>query len=482
MLLRSLTALAGLLILLGALWAGLPWVFLLTALAAVLGLREFYRMHPPPAATPVLRQAQDERGDVAAPDATVEDVAGGVAVENSASGTMVDDVAGGVAVESSAPGTVAEDVAGGVAVEGSAPGATADDVAGGVVEGSAPGATVEDVAGGVVEGSAPGTMAENVAGGVAVEGSAPGAMAEDVAGGVAVEGSAPGTMAEDVAGGEADKGDAHGELVEPPHPHPITQETPHPAQGEPAQSTPLPFFLGALWVIAFIIGGAAANGPLHFAGISLGILVGGAFGGLLWLIAFYRGENWPVAAAYLVVGPLYLGWLLAHVLLLVQVGDNYPGGDLGSYVGGDLSRGDGYELGRNWLLLALLTTFATDTGAYLVGRAIGRHPMAPSISPNKTWEGAIGGFVGAVAAALLMGQFFNLGLSPTAWNWQLPLIGATVGIAAQAGDLLESRLKRLAQVKDAGNLMPGHGGLLDRLDSLLLTIPVVYYLVILLPG
>ena len=438
MLLRSLTALAGLLILLGALWAGLPWVFLLTALAAVLGLREFYRMHPPPAATPVLRQAQDERGDVAAPGATVEDVTGGVAAENSAPGTMVEDGAGGA--DEGAVGTV----------------------------------PVADAAGSVPVADAIGTVP--VADAV---GSVPVA---DAIGTVPVADAAGSVPAEDAAGGAADTENAHGEPVEPPHPHRITQETPQPAPGEPAQSTPLPFFLGALWVIAFIIGGAAANGPLHFAGISLGILIGGAFGGLLWLIAFYRGGNWPVAAAYLVVGPVYLGWLLAHVLLLVQVGDNYPGGDLGSYVGGDLSRGDGYELGRNWLLLALLTTFATDTGAYLVGRAIGRHPMAPSISPNKTWEGAIGGFVGAVAAALLVGQFFNLGLSPAAWNWQLPLIGATVGIAAQAGDLLESRLKRLAQVKDAGNLMPGHGGLLDRLDSLLLTIPVVYYLVILLPG
>ena len=477
MLLRSLTALAGLLILLGALWAGLPWVFLLTALAAVLGLREFYRMHPPPAAVPILRQAQDERGDVAAPGATVEDVAGGVAVEGSAPGTVAEDVAGGVAVEGSAPGTTVDDVAGGVAVEGSAPGTTVDDVAGGVaVEGSAPGTTVDDVAGdAAVVDAAGNAMVKDAAGSVPVAG----------AGGEAVDAAGRGA-AEDAAGGAADTENAHGELIEPPHPHRITQETTHPAPGEPAQSTPLPFFLGALWVIAFIIGGAAANGPLHFAGISLGILIGGAFGGLLWLIAFYRGGNWPVAAAYLVVGPLYLGWLLAHVLLLVQVGDNYPGGDLGNYLGnylgGDLSRGDGYELGRNWLLLALLTTFATDTGAYLVGRAIGQHPMAPSISPNKTWEGAIGGFVGAIAATLLMGQFFNLGLDPAAWNWQLPLIGATVGIAAQAGDLLESRLKRLAQVKEAGNLMPGHGGLLDRLDSLLLTIPVVYYLVILLPG
>ena len=95
----------------------------------------------------------------------------------------------------------------------------------------------------------------------------------------------------------------------------------------------------------------------------------------------------------------------------------------------------------------------------------------------------MGGFVGSIGAALLLDQFFNLGLAPTswftAWNWQPPLIGATVGIVAQAGDLLESKLKRLSQVKDTGSLIPGHGGLLDRLDSLLITIPAVYYLAVL---
>ena len=135
-------------------------------------------------------------------------------------------------------------------------------------------------------------------------------------------------------------------------------------------------------------------------------------------------------------------------------------------------------MGRNWLILALFCTFATDTGAYLVGRAIGRRPMAPSISPNKTWEGAAGGFLAAIAAAVLLDYLLNLGLARDQWNWQAPLIGATVGLVAQAGDLLESRLKRLSQVKDSGGLMPGHGGLLDRLDSLLLTLPAAYYLAV----
>ena len=128
--------------------------------------------------------------------------------------------------------------------------------------------------------------------------------------------------------------------------------------------------------------------------------------------------------------------------------------------------------GLQWTALAFLVTFATDTSAYAVGRAVGRRKLAPSISPGKTWEGAVGGLVGAAAAAaalvvLLDGIESNL----------LPAIalGLGVGVAAQAGDLIESKVKRLADAKDSGRLIPGHGGLLDRLDSLLPVFPLVYY-------
>ena len=132
------------------------------------------------------------------------------------------------------------------------------------------------------------------------------------------------------------------------------------------------------------------------------------------------------------------------------------------------------HLGRSWLLFALLTTFAVDTGAYLVGRIVGRRPMVPSISPNKTWEGSIGGFASAVGAALALGLVFDLGVPV----WQQAVIGAVIGVVAQWGDLIESKLKRIADVKDAGSIIPGHGGILDRLDSILLTIPAVYYLLV----
>ncbi len=226
----------------------------------------------------------------------------------------------------------------------------------------------------------------------------------------------------------------------------------------PDKPAALPLALGALWVIALVLGGQAATGPAHFWVISLVVFAAGAFISLLWLIAFYRGRKPGLTAAYLIGGPVYLGFLLAHALTLAEVGDIGPV----------------YELGRNWLLFALLVTFATDTGAYLSGRAIGKHKMAPTVSPNKTWEGAVGGFIGAVIAALILDQFLNLGLA----RWQPPLIGATVGIVAQVGDLFESRLKRLSQVKDTGSIIPGHGGILDRLDSLLVTIPTVYYFLI----
>ena len=109
----------------------------------------------------------------------------------------------------------------------------------------------------------------------------------------------------------------------------------------------------------------------------------------------------------------------------------------------------------------------------MIGRLIGRRKLAPQISPGKTWEGSAGGFVFAVAAALVLGLAFDLGIP----LWQVGVIGAIVGVAAQWGDLLESKLKRIAGAKDAGSLFPGHGGILDRLDSIIISVPAVYYLV-----
>ena len=236
----------------------------------------------------------------------------------------------------------------------------------------------------------------------------------------------------------------------------------------PAGVGPLPIVLGAAWVLAMLSGAQAASGRDNFLIISGGVLAAGSFVALLWFIAFYRGDdsvgnkNIPIGLGYLILGPIYVGFLLAHALMLREITGS------GAEIEGTS------DFGRSWLLFALLVTFSLGTGAYLVGRAVGRRPMAPSISPNKTWEGSLGGFASAVAAALVLGLVFDLGVPA----WQQAMIGGVVGVVGQWGDLIESKLKRIADLKDASSIIPGHGGLLDRLDSVLLTLPAVYYLIV----
>jgi phosphatidate cytidylyltransferase len=131
--------------------------------------------------------------------------------------------------------------------------------------------------------------------------------------------------------------------------------------------------------------------------------------------------------------------------------------------------------GRDWVLLALFATFAADTGAYTVGKLIGRHKMAPTISPGKTWEGAMGGYATGALAVLALHALFGL---PGALAAMVPL-ALLVPIAAIVGDLLESWLKRRMGVKDSSGFVPGHGGFLDRLDSVLFVVPAVYLYIVL---
>jgi phosphatidate cytidylyltransferase len=125
--------------------------------------------------------------------------------------------------------------------------------------------------------------------------------------------------------------------------------------------------------------------------------------------------------------------------------------------------------GPRLLLFALVITWAGDTVAYFVGRAMGKHPFAPHLSPKKTWEGAVASLVGS----LLVGYAFSWWLSAPVP--QLLAMAGVGNLAGQAGDLLESAYKRSAGVKDSGALLPGHGGILDRIDALILAIPAVWY-------
>jgi phosphatidate cytidylyltransferase len=128
------------------------------------------------------------------------------------------------------------------------------------------------------------------------------------------------------------------------------------------------------------------------------------------------------------------------------------------------------DLNPHWLMVALLVSWAGDTAAYYVGRACGRHKLAPLVSPGKTWEGAFGSVAGGVLAAGVYTRFL-IPLFPLLF---VIAIAAAANIAGQIGDLCESALKRGGGVKDSGTTLPGHGGWLDRVDSSLFSIPVVY--------
>jgi phosphatidate cytidylyltransferase len=132
---------------------------------------------------------------------------------------------------------------------------------------------------------------------------------------------------------------------------------------------------------------------------------------------------------------------------------------------------DGNHLSAKLLTLFFVVVFAGDTGAYYTGRTLGKHKLAPRISPGKTIEGAIGGLLGNVLAAIIAHHTFFPEL-PLPHTVPLALV---MGFLGTTGDLCESMLKRGAKAKDAGHLIPGHGGLLDRLDSMLFNAPLLYY-------
>lgn len=185
---------------------------------------------------------------------------------------------------------------------------------------------------------------------------------------------------------------------------------------------------------------------------------GGVLGGVVFGV--------PWALAWLVVLPRLRDERALLGLLLASV---WVGAPLGF-----LALISGLEHGSAMLLLAVVGPWISDAGAYFSGLAAGRHRIFPVLSPAKTLEGSLGGLLatalcGALAGSLLPGLSPSLGL----------LLGAAVSLASQAGDLFESALKRILGVKDLGSLLPGHGGILDRIDSLLFAAPAVYYLLLL---
>lgn len=211
----------------------------------------------------------------------------------------------------------------------------------------------------------------------------------------------------------------------------------------------LPNEIFGLIAVAAMPLAAAARGLTGLAVVVSALVIAS----LSWHLAIRRVTLADTAAT--VFGAVYVGFTLSHLVLIRQL--------------------DG---GSELVLLVLLGVWANDVFAYLVGSAMGRHKMAPHISPNKSWEGFVGGTLANIL--VWVGGYFVIhnGMSLAAYA----IIGAVVSVAAVIGDLAESRLKREANVKDSGTWLPGHGGFLDRFDSLIMVSIVAYYLLVFFTG
>jgi len=208
-------------------------------------------------------------------------------------------------------------------------------------------------------------------------------------------------------------------------------------------------FLGAIgiFVVSLYFGDIAVN--LLLTQLVLIVLTAGVL-----IAAALRGtdfEKMIASAGATVLGVLYIALLGSHLL--------------------SIRMGITQLLSAHLLSFFFLILMGADAGAYYTGRAIGKHKLAPKISPGKTWEGVFGGLVAALAMAAVSHYWFFREL-PLKWALPLALVMTIVGIL---GDLTESALKRGAGAKDAANILPGHGGILDRLDSLLFNAPLIYY-------
>jgi phosphatidate cytidylyltransferase len=212
-----------------------------------------------------------------------------------------------------------------------------------------------------------------------------------------------------------------------------------------------------------------SKGLERFVGIGLGLALSVviAFGGykvvppffvlLLFLLAIlFLGITQNLSSTIssmgvMVLGILYVGFLLSYVSLI----RNMAGG-------------------REWVLFLIVTVWAGDISAFLIGSLFGRHKLYPKVSPNKTYEGLLGAIIGSIIVALVFAMLFI----PTLGTGLCVLLAIGLGLLGQLGDFTESMLKRSAQVKDSGSLIPGHGGMLDRLDSFLFSAPFLHYSVL----
>ena len=206
----------------------------------------------------------------------------------------------------------------------------------------------------------------------------------------------------------------------------------------------LPAMVILIWVL--LADRARPSWQLLAPGLTLVLLTS-----LVWAMSrFSRGETDPMANwALTVTGGLYLGWMGAHFVQLREVDD-----------------------GLFWSLIAFGSTWLADSGAYFIGRVWGRHKLAPKLSPGKTWEGSLGGLVVGSLSTALLAALFGLGV------WHGLALGILIATLSPIGDLAVSMIKRQVGAKESGRLIPGHGGVLDRIDSLLISVTLATYYVI----
>ena len=212
--------------------------------------------------------------------------------------------------------------------------------------------------------------------------------------------------------------------------------------------------LAQVWAVALVAAAYVASTEGDTPAEAAALLVVVAFVGQAVVLPFALWRSRPsravVSWAVTAGAALYPGLLLAYAPLLRSLDDGFL-----------------------WVLLLLGTVFAADTAAFIAGRLLGRRRMAPRISPGKTWEGTAAGLAAAAAACAIIAAVLDLPVS-------LPLaaaLGAVLGVVAILGDLAESALKRACGVKDSGALVPGHGGVLDRLDSIVFSLPLMYHFI-----
>ncbi|MBS1252660.1 MAG: Phosphatidate cytidylyltransferase [Anaerolineales bacterium] len=207
--------------------------------------------------------------------------------------------------------------------------------------------------------------------------------------------------------------------------------------------------LGLIMMGGFVIAAMPLSRHLGRPALAAGIILS-----LLWQIARAPAQRSLNDWALTIAGAVYVGWLASFLVSVRELPD-----------------------GLGWILIILLGTWASDsaayaTGVYLAGNYLGRHLFAPTVSPKKTWEGSVAGWLVCIVVTAVLATYLGAPLLPSIG------LGATVGVLGTMGDLSVSVIKRQAGAKDSGNLIPGHGGMLDRVDGLLFVSVIVYYFVV----